>query len=110
MKTNTEMKVDIETKTCKNCNTTMYDAGCGNWVCATCFNTIKEAVMCQNCGKREATETWVGEGGTMALVHGAGQNWCKICCIREQLAYAIKQAERIPSLKEELKELEKDGN
>lgn len=66
---------------------------------------IGEPMICQNCGKREATITWVGEGGTLAWVHGMGQEWCKLCCVKEQLKYAKKQAERIPELKEELRQL-----
>jgi hypothetical protein len=65
-------------------------------------NNVK---MCQNCGKREATECWVGEGGVLALVHNMSQSWCKICCIEAQLEYAKKIANKIPDLEKELEEL-----
>lgn len=61
--------------------------------------------MCKNCGKREATEIWVGDGGVMGYIHGASANWCKICCIEEQLRYAKKIAESIPELERKLREL-----
>jgi hypothetical protein len=69
-----------------------------------------DPIMCQNCGKQEATITWIGEGGSLAYVHGMGQEWCELCCVKEQLTYAAEQAARIPELKRRLKELLEDDN
>jgi hypothetical protein len=64
-----------------------------------------DPIMCENCGKRKATQIWVGEGGTLSFVHGGGQNWCERCCVETQLKHAEEVATRIPELKEKLKEL-----
>jgi hypothetical protein len=66
---------------------------------------MTELTLCQNCGKRPATENWVGEGGTLAYVHGHYQRWCERCCIEAQLDNARKAAERIPELEKRLEEL-----
>lgn len=63
---------------------------------------------CSNCEKRPATTWWVGEGGTLALVHGMKSPWCEHCCIAEQLKHARKLAASIPELEAKLKELEND--
>ena len=60
---------------------------------------------CQNCGKRPGTTKWVGEGGTMALIHGMYSWWCGICCVEAQLDYARKQAALIPEREAELAKL-----
>jgi hypothetical protein len=57
---------------------------------------------CQNCNERDATQTWVGEGGVMAWTHGMYQYWCELCCTQAQLKYAEEAAARIPELKEKL--------
>ena len=69
-----------------------------------------EKVMCQNCGEREGTNDWVGEGGMLAWSHGWSQKWCDLCCVREQLAHAKKLAERIPELEEKLERLENEDS
>lgn len=69
-----------------------------------------EEIVCENCGERNATMEWVGEGGALAWSHGWSSNWCELCCVREQLAYAVKQAERIPELEEELERLENEDS
>lgn len=86
-------------KTCKHCDRLMSHIGPGEWLCAKCEYKIKEPVTCENCGKREATQTWVGAGGVMGWVHGMGADWCEICCIEAQIEYAEEAAARIPELK-----------
>lgn len=62
--------------------------------------------MCENCKEHSATETWIGEEGTLAYTHGRFRFWCKCCVINEQLKYAKKLSERIPDLEEELRNLQ----
>ena len=104
---------------CKTCRQPMVHLGsnkfqCCNYYCPTTRNiTLFEKpspIMCENCGEREATMTWLEEGGTLGLVHGMGQNWCELCCVREQLLHAEKQIARLPELKKRLKELEEEDN
>lgn len=57
---------------------------------------------CQHCNERPATQTWVGEGGAFAYVHGAYQFWCKVCVLTAQLEHARKMAESIPAIEQEL--------
>ena len=90
---------------CKVCNAFLLHVGCGEWVCHNCDYRVKESITCENCGKREATQTWVGEGGVMDLVRGGGSNWCEICCVCAQLKYAKEQAKRIPELEKKFSEL-----
>lgn len=61
--------------------------------------------ICQNCNKRPATTNWVGEGGTMAYVHGMYQRWCDYCATKEQLKYCKKMARAIPRLEKKFKKL-----
>lgn len=63
--------------------------------------------LCVNCGEREATETWVGDGGVLAWSHGGGRPWCELCCKKAQLKYAEDAASRISNLKKEIFELER---
>lgn len=63
------------------------------------------ATLCEACGDRPATHTWVGEGGTLALIHGGGRQWCELCVVRAQLDYARKIAANIPALEQRLTEL-----
>lgn len=62
--------------------------------------------LCAKCGEREGTMDFVAEGGVLAYVHGMYQRWCRLCVVREQLAYAKARAADIPSLEAELAELE----
>lgn len=71
---------------------------------------IKPGTICQNCGKRPAETNWVGEGSTMDLIHGNYVQWCNLCCAKESLIYARKQADRIPELEKLIKELEEKDN
>ncbi len=57
---------------------------------------------CANCHQRPATELWIGEGGTLALVHGHYEFWCKFCCLQFALNYARERAAAIPELEREL--------
>jgi hypothetical protein len=57
---------------------------------------------CANCHQRPATERWTSEGGTLALVHGGIEFWCKPCCLQAQLDYARERAAAIPELEREL--------
>jgi len=59
--------------------------------------------VCANCKIRPGTETWVGEGGTLGLVHGFSAQWCLRCCLEAQIEYCQKAADRLLSLKEMLK-------
>ena len=61
--------------------------------------------ICQNCGKREATQNWVGTGGIMEFTHGMYQRWCTYCATKESLKYAKKQAKRISALERKLAKL-----
>ncbi len=65
---------------------------------------LVDAGLCVNCKIRPGTETWVGEGGTLALVHGFSARWCLQCCLEAQIEYCTKAAERLPDLKRQLEE------
>jgi hypothetical protein len=60
-------------------------------------------MKCQNCGKHEGTENWVGESGFLAFSHGFYQVWCKCCVIKEQLKYCKKMSKALPKLEKKLK-------
>jgi len=95
----------MNVKKCKLCEAPLCHSGCGEWYCPLCDYSIKEPMICGNCGKREATQNWVGEGGTLAWSHGMSQCWCEICCTFEQLKYAKKIANGIPELEKKLNDL-----
>jgi hypothetical protein len=61
---------------------------------------------CQNCKMRPATEWWVEEGGTLAWVHGMGQAWCKLCCLKKQIAHAHEVSRKLPKMYVEAARLE----
>ena len=64
----------------------------------------KEGEPCVNCGKHPGTVKWLGENaGAIDLIHGFYQWWCRRCALEAQLAYARKQAARIPDLEAKLK-------
>lgn len=66
---------------------------------------------CQNCGDREATETFVEEGGVMAWNHGAFAYWCMLCVLKKQLEHAEERAREVPRLRREIQEfLDEEGN
>ena len=58
-------------------------------------------MICQKCGKREATETFIDD--MMSFIHGISYQWCNYCVLTTQLAYAREQVKRIPILEAELK-------
>lgn len=89
-------------KFCEECGSETLLLNRGTRYCSRCNRDIKQFVICQNCGQREGTENWVGEGGTMAFIHGMHQCWCKICCCEAQLEYARKLAATIPELEVKL--------
>ena len=62
-------------------------------------------MKCQHCKQREATVKWVGEGGTIAFVHGCYENWCEVCALEAQLAHAKERAAEIPEMERQLAEL-----
>lgn len=66
----------------------------------------KATGICRNCNERQATQLWIGDGGSLALVHGMHSSWCAVCCAREQLRHAEAQAARIPEIRAELNLLE----
>lgn len=66
---------------------------------------IEPGTKCENCGEREATERWVGSGGTLALTHGMSEQWCEVCVLEKQLEHARERAEEIPKLEEKLERL-----
>lgn len=90
---------------CKECGSSMFYYGAGEWGCSKCSYKHKEKIICQHCGKREATTIWVAEGGVLAWTHGGGQDWCQVCVIEAQLEHARKMASKIPELEKELEEL-----
>ncbi len=61
-------------------------------------------MTCQNCQQREATETWVDDGGVFAYAHGMSQRWCLRCVLTAQLEHARKMAAQIPDLERQLAE------
>ena len=63
-------------------------------------------VECQNCHKRPGTLSWVGEGGSLAMVHGMSVLWCEFCVLSAQIKYAKDLAKGIPELEKKLRELE----
>jgi len=58
----------------------------------------REIGVCEECGKRPATQKWVGEAGALAYIHGFYQNWCDQCCVKAQLLYALQRGRAIPGL------------
>lgn len=60
---------------------------------------------CQKCGTRPGTEDWVGDGGTLAMVHGFVQKWCMRCVLEAQIEHCRAAAARLPDLERELSEL-----
>ena len=63
-------------------------------------------MTCQQCGLRDGTERWVGSGGVLAYVHGAGVWWCQHCVVEAQLTYARELAATIPDLERRLAALQ----
>jgi hypothetical protein len=61
---------------------------------------------CQKCNLRKATVLW--SEGTVAMVHGAYQARCDLCCVEEQLEHARKMAASIPELELRLEQLKKE--
>lgn len=59
--------------------------------------TAKEP--CASCKKNVATETWSSD--MMSFVHGFSQRWCVLCCVQEQLDYALEAAARVEKLQKE---------
>lgn len=58
-------------------------------------------MKCQNCGKREATQTFAQD--EMSFIHGMTSQWCDYCVVKTQLDNAREQAKRIPILEQKLK-------
>lgn len=65
-------------------------------------------IICDNCGKREGTIKWVGDGGVMDLVHGAYSMWCEVCTLKEQIKHAEERAAALPEMRARLAEIEND--
>ena len=59
--------------------------------------------MCVKCNKRTATVDFAAD--TTAAIHGWTIRICELCYIKEQLAFASKQAARIPQLESKLTKL-----
>ncbi len=58
---------------------------------------------CANCFKHNNNgQPWVGEGGTMAYVHGAYTYWCNCCILKAQVKYARQSARQLPRLEKKL--------
>jgi hypothetical protein len=53
---------------------------------------------CSKCGQRPGTVKWLGELGMLAATHGMHQWWCEVCVNEAHIAYAEKQAARLPGL------------
>lgn len=53
---------------------------------------------CRQCFTRPATELWVGAGGSLAVISGAYQYFCKRCVLEKQLAYAREIAAQVGAL------------
>lgn len=60
--------------------------------------------LCGNCHERQGTEPWVGEGGTLAYVHGMFSMWCKRCTLKAQIEHSEACAARLPALREQLEQ------
>ena len=89
-------------KMCEKCDGETLYLGAGRWFCSKCDHDTVEFILCQNCGKRQGTENWVGDGGMLAFTHGFSQCWCKICCLEEQLKHAREVVARIAGMETEL--------
>jgi hypothetical protein len=64
---------------------------------------------CANCGIRQATLNWVGEGGVLAYAHGLASRWCERCVVAAQLEHARKLAASIPDLAVRLAALDREA-
>ena len=60
---------------------------------------------CAKCGNHKATTHWVGDGGSLALVHGAYEFWCGCCCLKAKLEYAKERAAAVPDIERQLAEV-----
>lgn len=68
---------------------------------------IEPGDKCENelCGGsgHDATEIWVGDGGSLAATRDYMQKkWCLCCVVKAQLDHARKMAPRIAELEREL--------
>jgi hypothetical protein len=61
--------------------------------------------VCAHCDERPGTELW---GDALALTHGGGQSWCKVCVLEEQVKHARERAAALPGLEDELREARGD--
>lgn len=63
--------------------------------------------LCENCGKRPATNIWLPGGGATDMVRSHMQQvWCKHCVLTAQLEHAKQRAAKIPEIEAELAALE----
>ena len=91
------------------CGRPMERVGPGEIFCGRCGKTKTcEPIKCENCNKRVATQRWIGDEGTLGLIHGWSQWWCEVCCVEAQLEFIKKLVSKIPGLEKRLKEI-KDG-
>ena len=68
----------------------------------TMLDTAKNPPLCAHCGQRPGTERWVGEGGSLAFIHGFYEYWCPICMLEAQIAYANERARALPEMEQRL--------
>ena len=62
-------------------------------------------MKCENCGKHEGTQKWLGNEGMMAFTHGMWRLWCECCCLKEQIKFAKERTAAIPKMEKELLKL-----
>lgn len=66
---------------------------------------ITPGTKCENCGLRDATICWVGEGGGLDWSHGFWQPWCELCAKEAQLVHAEEAAASQWQLREDIRRL-----
>lgn len=66
-------------------------------------NTTNDLGTCARCNTRKAAHQWIGGQSALDYIRsGAWTPYCNICALEEQLAYARKEAARIPDLERQL--------
>jgi hypothetical protein len=69
-------------------------------------------IICANCQEREGTIPWSGSMDSVSIARLGGAKalpiWFEVCALREQIAFAKAQAEKLPTMEARLSELLKE--
>jgi len=64
-------------------------------------------MTCENCGTEGPTELWGGthDGTSLARNPSLARPWCRLCCLRAQIAYMRSLLPRLAEAEKELARL-----